>query len=96
MPKIETSTRLHAIVTGMVQGVNFRWFTQRRASELGLVGLVRNLADGSVELYAEGTRDALERLLDAVRAGPASAVVENVDVAWDEPSGDFHRFEIRF
>ncbi len=88
--------RLHAIVTGMVQGVNFRWFTQRRASELRLGGFVRNLSDGSVELYAEGRRDSLERLLDAVRAGPPSAVVENVDAEWTEPSGEFHRFEIRF
>lgn len=88
--------RLHATVTGMVQGVNFRWFTQRRASELGLDGFVRNLSDGSVELVAEGRRDALDRLLDAVRTGPPSAVVENVDAEWDEPSGEFHRFDIQF
>ncbi len=90
------NARVTAIVTGLVQGVNFRWFTQRRASELGLVGHVRNRSDGSVELIAEGPRDALERLLDAVRVGPASAVVENVQVDWDAPTGEFHRFEIRF
>ena len=90
------NARVTAIVTGMVQGVNFRWFTQRRASELGLVGHVRNRADGSVEFVAEGPRDALERLLDAVRIGPASAVVENVQVNWGVPTGEFHRFEIRF
>ncbi len=90
------NARVTAIVTGLVQGVNFRWFTQRRASELGLVGHVRNRSDGSVELVAEGSRDALERLLDAVRVGPASAVVENVQVDWDAPTGEFHRFEIRF
>ncbi len=90
------NARVTAIVTGLVQGVNFRWFTQRRASELGLVGHVRNRSDGSVELVAEGPRDALERLLDAVRVGPASAVVENVQVDWDAPTGEFHRFEIRF
>ncbi len=90
------NARVTAIVTGLVQGVNFRWFTQRRASELGLVGHVRNRSDGSVELVAEGPHDALERLLDAVRVGPASAVVENVQVDWDAPTGEFHRFEIRF
>ncbi len=90
------NARVTGIVTGMVQGVNFRWFTQRRASELGLVGHVRNRADGSVEFVAEGPRDALERLLDAVRIGPASAVVENVQINWDAPTGEFHRFEIRF
>ena len=80
----------------MVQGVNFRWFTQRRAAELGLTGWVRNRADGSVELIAEGNRGAVERLLDAVRSGPPEAVVENVDAQWSTPSGEFHRFEIRF
>jgi acylphosphatase len=89
-------SRIQVRVTGMVQGVSFRWFTQRRAAELGLVGWVRNRADGSVELIAEGNRDALERLLDAVRAGPPEAMVENVDAQWSVPSGEFHRFEIRF
>jgi len=88
--------RLTAIVTGMVQGVNFRWFTQRRASELGLVGYVRNRPDSSVELVAEGPRESLDRLLDAVRAGPPMAAVENVAVAWDPGTGEFRRFEIRF
>ena len=90
------NARLTAIVTGMVQGVNFRWFTQRRASELGLAGYVRNRPDGSVELVAEGPRDAVERLLDAVRVGPSMAAVENVDAHWDAPSGKMGRFEIRF
>jgi len=90
------SARVTAIVTGLVQGVNFRWFTQRRAAELGLVGFVRNRSDGSVEFVAEGPRDALDRLLDAVHAGPASAVVENVEAKWDMSTGEFRRFEIRF
>ncbi len=90
------SARVTAIVTGSVQGVNFRWFTQRRAAEFGLVGFVRNRSDGSVEFVAEGPRDALDRLLDAVRAGPASAVVENVEAKWDVSTGEFRRFEICF
>ena len=88
--------RVTGIVTGMVQGVNFRWFTQRRASELGLVGYVRNRPDSSVELVAEGPRDSLDRLLDAARTGPASAAVENVEAAWGIGTGEFRRFEIRF
>ncbi len=87
---------LTCVVTGIVQGVNFRWFTQRRASELGVVGYVRNRPDGSVEFVAEGSRDALERLLDVVRMGPPSAVVENVDAQWGTSTGEYHRFEIRF
>ncbi len=91
-----TNARLHAIVTGVVQGVSFRWFTQRRATELGLAGWVRNRADGSVEFVAEGSRDALEGLIDIVRVGPASAAVENVATEWQSATGEFHRFEIRF
>jgi acylphosphatase len=94
---VDSSTAcLHGIVTGNVQGVNFRWFTQRRAAELGLVGYVRNRSDGSVEFVAEGTRDALERLLDAVRVGPPSAVVENLDAQWRAPTGEYRRFGLRF
>ncbi len=93
---MSTNVRLTGIVTGLVQGVNFRWFTQRRGTELGLVGYVRNRADGSVEFVAEGTRDALERLLDAARVGPPAAVVENVEARWGVATGEFGRFEIRF
>ena len=88
--------RLTLHVIGLVQGVNFRWFTQRRAAELGLTGWVRNCADAAVEITAEGNRKVLEQLLDAVRAGPPEAVVENVDAQWSTPSGEFHRFEIRY
>ncbi len=91
-----TIARLHGIVTGSVQGVNFRTFTQKRAAELNLGGYVRNLPDGSVEFVAEGPRDVLERLRDAVHVGPWMAVVENVDAHWENPTGEFHRFEIRY
>lgn len=91
-----TNARLTGVVTGMVQGVNFRWFTQRRATELGLVGWVRNRADGSVEFVAEGPRAEVERFLDSVRVGPAMAVVENIETQWGAATGEFHRFEIRF
>lgn len=91
-----STTRLTAVVTGIVQGVSFRWFTQRRAAELGLVGFVRNRSDSAVEFVAEGARDDLERMLDAVRVGPSSAAVENVDAQWSTPTGEFRRFEIRF
>ncbi len=91
-----TNARLCATITGLVQGVSFRWFVQRRAVELGLAGFVRNQSDGSVYFCAEGTREALERLLDSARAGPASAAVENVETEWSQPTGEFRRFEIRF
>ncbi len=87
--------RLHVHVSGLVQGVNFRWFTQRRAVDLGLRGWVRNMSDGSVEIMAEGERRDLESLLDSVRVGPSSAVVETVDVQWSAATGELGRFEVR-
>ncbi len=89
-------SRLHARVYGFVQGVNFRWYTQRRAAELGLTGYVRNVPDGSVEAVAEGPRPILESLLEFLRVGPSSAEVENVEVQWNAPTGEFHRFEVRY
>lgn len=80
---------------GLVQGVNYRWFTQRRATDLGLTGFVRNLTDGSVHVTVEGERAIIDQLLEALRVGPAAAVVESVQVEWHASSGEFNRFEVR-
>lgn len=88
--------RVHAVVRGLVQGVNFRWYTQRRAAELGLCGFVRNLPDGWLEVVAEGERSSLATLLDWVRVGPSAAIVESVDAKWSSPTGEFSRFEVRY
>src|SRR3712207_1590035 len=87
--------RLHAVVYGLVQGVNFRSFTAARARQLGLSGSVRNLPDGrSVEVEAEGERAVLERLLDALHQGPRFARVERVDATWHEPLGVRQGFHV--
>jgi acylphosphatase len=78
---------LHAVIHGNVQGVGFRYFVRRRAEEAGLAGWVRNRPDGSVELQAEGSRPALERLLDQVSRGPGLAGVGRVDSSWGEATG---------
>lgn len=88
--------RLEAVVHGIVQGVSFRYYTRREASQLGLAGWVRNRWDGTVEVVAEGERGQLEKLLAWLHHGPSGAVVERVDARWTEPAGEFARFEIRF
>lgn len=88
--------RLHAYVSGYVQGVNFRWYTRRNASALGLTGFVRNLPDGRVEVVAEGDRAALQRLLAWLHEGPSLAVVENVEANWESATGEFYAFEVRY
>jgi acylphosphatase len=86
---------VHAVVHGDVQGVGFRYFVQRRAQEAGLVGWVRNRADGTVECLAEGARPALERLLADLERGPGMAEVQSVDVHWQQARGESRRFEVR-
>lgn len=88
--------RLHARIHGFVQGVSFRYYTLRQAQTLGLDGYVRNCWDGTVEVVAEGERGAVNRLLSWLHAGPPSAEVEEVDYEWEEPRGNFRRFEVRF
>lgn len=82
-------------VVGRVQGVGFRWFVQRTARSEGLDGDVRNLEDGRVEVRVRGSRDAIGRLLDAVRQGPLGAVVERVDERELEDGVAFDGFHVR-
>jgi acylphosphatase len=74
-----SEARMHLAVFGRVQGVGFRWFTERSATRLGLAGWVRNRADGSVELEAAGNPDAMAALQQALRAGPPGARVDRIE-----------------
>jgi acylphosphatase len=85
---------VHIVVSGMVQGVGFRYFVQHHARQLGLTGWVRNLANGDVEVVAEGNKEFVESLIVYVRRGPRSAVVSNAAVTWKEFYGQFERFDI--
>lgn len=66
------------VVTGRVQGVGFRFFTENQATRLGLSGYVKNCADGTVEAYAVGDAEALEEFKAALAEGPRSARVDEV------------------
>ena len=88
--------RLHVIVHGVVQGVNFRYHTRRQARALLLDGWVRNLPDGAVEVLAEGPRDQLDALLCYLHHGPPAAQVTHVDPDWQAYRGDLAGFDIAF
>jgi len=75
------------LISGRVQGVGFRWFTESAAARDGLHGWVRNLPDGRVEAQAEGEADAVERFERALRRGPAGARVDAVEVESVMPTG---------
>jgi acylphosphatase len=71
--------RLHVVVRGRVQGVGFRWFVRETARHLDIAGWVKNLADGSVEVAADGPETAVARLRAELQRGPEGASVESVD-----------------
>ena len=92
----EKMARLQAFVYGAVQGVGFRYFAMNAAHELGIIGWVRNLYDGSVQVVAEGSQEALETFLKHLRRGPHSGRVDEVRFTWFTNQGEFDRFEVRF
>ncbi len=83
-------------IEGIVQGVGFRYYTYRMARELGIHGYVRNLPDGRVEVYAEGSLEQLDRFRQTLAQGPPAAVVERVVEEPVEPAGTWTAFEIRW
>ena len=87
--------RLSGVVGGVVQGVGFRFFVQRRALRYGLTGWVRNLPDGGVEFVAEGDRSMLEQLVKDIKIGPPSAHVSDIKITWEKYSAEFKEFRIR-
>ncbi|HEX5709462.1 MAG TPA: acylphosphatase [Pyrinomonadaceae bacterium] len=82
------------IVSGDVQGVGFRFFTQRVAARHQVTGYVRNLADGRVEAYAEGTPESVEGFKHDISAGPLHARVEQVEETTHDPTGRYPTFRI--
>ena len=87
--------RLHCLISGRVQGVSYRAYTQREAMQLGLTGWVRNCLDGRVELVAEGEEAALQQLIAWCRQGPPAAIVAEVEAQWDADAGAYRAFDIR-
>jgi acylphosphatase len=83
------------VISGRVQGVGFRYFTQNAAAREGVTGWVQNLPDGRVEAFVEGDEEAVTRVERAIRSGPRGAVVETVDVSDEEAGGSLKGFRIK-
>ena len=88
--------RIHAFVSGRVQGVGFRYFVEKEAVARGLSGWARNLYDGRVEIVAEGDRLSLVEFLRHLESGPRLARIDDVDFRWEEYTGEFPDFRITF
>lgn len=76
----DAEVRVHATVSGLVQGVGYRYFAVTAARRLGLTGWVRNRRDGDVELEAQGPRDDVDALIARLRVGPRWSRVDHVAV----------------
>ena len=83
------------VISGRVQGVGFRYFTQNAAVREGVAGWVQNLPDGRVEAFVQGDEDAVTRVERALRSGPPGARVENVYVQDEETAGTLKSFRIQ-
>jgi len=89
-------SRSKVLVKGIVQGVNFRYYTQRQAIKYNITGWVKNLPDGSVAAVFEGEEQDVEAMIQWCRHGPPSAQVTELIVQPEEYRGEFRSFSVRF
>lgn len=95
-PIESTVLRAKLLVRGKVQGVGYRAFAVRVASQRGLYGWVRNLDDGRVELEVEGTKEQIMLLIEEAKTGPPASRVAAVEVEWSPATGRFSDFHVRY
>ena len=87
--------RARLLISGIVQGVGYRWSCKRAAQALGVTGWVRNLSDGRVEAVAQGAKEQVEQLIAWCYRGPEEARVSDISVSYEETAEEFQDFGIR-
>jgi acylphosphatase len=92
---VPSAIRVRLVVHGSVQGVGFRFAACEAAAERSVTGWVRNLEDGSVEIVAQGSPDAVARMKTWAQRGPRYAAVDRVEIETLAAAADLHAFEIR-
>ncbi len=88
--------RFRLFISGLVQGVGFRAFTQRLAQSYGLSGWVRNLPDGRVEALVDGDEEVIAHFLKDLWRGPRLSRVDKIEMVREEPDEPLHGFDIRY
>jgi len=88
--------RIFIKVHGSVIGVNFRYYTNKLAKELGIYGYVKNCPDHTVEIQAEGAQHKLQKLLSWANAGPKDGRVDKADHQWQETKNEFDDFNVLY
>ena len=95
MAKASGLVRAHVRVHGEVQNVGFRFHTHRKAASAGLTGWIKNANDTQVEIMFEGDKKKIEECIESCRRGPLFSKVEEIEVEWQKPTGEFKFFEVR-
>jgi acylphosphatase len=88
-------TRMRILIEGRLQGTNFRLQTQQKAQELGVVGFVRNLSDGRIEIEVQGIQDQVDKLLAWYQEEPLSSHIKTILYRYDEPVERYSDFAVR-
>ena len=88
--------RVHVFISGYVQGVMFRYATQREALKLNLSGWIKNISDGRIEAIFEGNEAKVQRMIDFCHKGPPSAKVTNVKIMYEDPLHRNKSFKILY
>ena len=88
--------RVHVFYSGRVQGVGFRATAEETAQQFHVVGWVKNLRDGRVELVAEADESTLQQFLTELRTGPMKNFIHQLEISWSNASDTFDEFEIRY
>ncbi|MBI3353324.1 MAG: acylphosphatase [Nitrospirae bacterium] len=93
---VNSKGRAEIFVSGRVQGVGYRYFTEDIAAEMSLTGFTKNLPDGRVHVEVEGEVDEIKKFIERLRTGPSAARVLNVQIKWKDYEGIYPDFSIRF
>jgi acylphosphatase len=96
MKETKSTHRAHAFYSGRVQGVGFRHEAESVAHRLGLMGWVKNLQDGRVELVCEGSKEQIEKLFSELQDGALGRFIKKVDCVWEPPTNEYKDFCVEF
>lgn len=86
----------HLLISGLVQGVGYRWFVMRKANEYDLKGYVRNLYTDDVEVEVEGSKELISEFIKELRIGPRSAHITDIKIQWGDYQGKYENFDTKF
>lgn len=89
------TVRLRILIEGRLQAMNFRFNAQRQANRLGLVGFVRNLSDGRIEVEVQGAEDKVKQILDWCQDEPHGSQIRSILFRYDEPLNRYSDFSVR-